>query len=139
MLQTMLADRFKLVVRREEKAMAVYALTVGKNGPKLVAWKQGGRMPKVPHREGEITGTMANPGTVQQLADLLSRDPAVGRPVFDRTDIHGSYLSQLAWGPDENIMTAVQSNLAETRAARGRGRHPGHRPQQETRRILTAG
>jgi bla regulator protein blaR1 len=35
MLRAMLADRFKLVIRRETKDLPVYAITVGKNGPKL--------------------------------------------------------------------------------------------------------
>lgn len=35
MLQTLLADRFKLAMRRETKEQPVYALVVGKNGPKL--------------------------------------------------------------------------------------------------------
>jgi uncharacterized protein (TIGR03435 family) len=35
MLQALLAERFKLSVRRESKEMAVYALVVGKNGTKL--------------------------------------------------------------------------------------------------------
>jgi uncharacterized protein (TIGR03435 family) len=35
MLQALLADRFKLTVHRESKEHAVYALVVGKNGPKL--------------------------------------------------------------------------------------------------------
>jgi uncharacterized protein (TIGR03435 family) len=35
MLQTLLADRFKLTFHREDKETAVYALVVGKNGPKL--------------------------------------------------------------------------------------------------------
>jgi uncharacterized protein (TIGR03435 family) len=36
MLQQLLTERFKLTVHRETKEHAVYALTVGKNGPKLV-------------------------------------------------------------------------------------------------------
>jgi uncharacterized protein (TIGR03435 family) len=35
MVQTLLADRFKLVVRRESKEMPVYGLLVAKGGPKL--------------------------------------------------------------------------------------------------------
>jgi uncharacterized protein (TIGR03435 family) len=35
MLQALLAERFKLTVHRESKEHAVYALVVGKNGPKL--------------------------------------------------------------------------------------------------------
>lgn len=35
MLQALLADRFKLVIRRETKEMPVYVLVVDKSGPKL--------------------------------------------------------------------------------------------------------
>jgi len=35
MLQLLLADRFKLKVRREMREMPVYALVLGKNGPKF--------------------------------------------------------------------------------------------------------
>jgi uncharacterized protein (TIGR03435 family) len=35
MLQTLLAERFKLVIHRETKDQSVYALVVGKGGPKL--------------------------------------------------------------------------------------------------------
>src|SRR5580658_3035508 len=35
MLQLLLADRFKLAVHRETREIPVYALVVGKNGPKL--------------------------------------------------------------------------------------------------------
>jgi uncharacterized protein (TIGR03435 family) len=35
MLQTLLAERFKLTAHREQKVMPAYAMVVGKNGPKL--------------------------------------------------------------------------------------------------------
>jgi uncharacterized protein (TIGR03435 family) len=35
MLQSLLAERFKVMVHRETKNMQVYALSIGKNGPKL--------------------------------------------------------------------------------------------------------
>ena len=35
MLQTLLAERFKMTIRRESKDLPVYALVVGKSGPKL--------------------------------------------------------------------------------------------------------
>ena len=35
MLQKLLADRFQLTFHRDKKQLAVYALTMGKNGPKL--------------------------------------------------------------------------------------------------------
>ena len=35
MLQTLLADRFKLTLHRETREQPIYALVVGKGGPKL--------------------------------------------------------------------------------------------------------
>ena len=35
MLQSMLADRFKLALHHETKELPIYALVVAKNGPKL--------------------------------------------------------------------------------------------------------
>jgi len=35
MLQALLADRFQLKLRRETKETTVFALVVGKNGPKF--------------------------------------------------------------------------------------------------------
>ncbi len=35
MLQALLADRFKLAIHREQRSLNVYALVIGKNGPKL--------------------------------------------------------------------------------------------------------
>src|SRR5579872_4618458 len=35
LLQSLLADRFKMVVHRESKQMSYYALVVGRSGPKL--------------------------------------------------------------------------------------------------------
>src|SRR5580658_2326891 len=35
MVQKLLADRFKLTFHREEKELSVYAIVVGKTGPKL--------------------------------------------------------------------------------------------------------
>ena len=49
MLQTLLEDRFKLVVHRETKEMPVYALLPGKNGPKLPEAKEGGCVPMNPN------------------------------------------------------------------------------------------
>jgi len=48
MLQALLADRFKVVVRRETKDQAVYALLVAKGGPKLKPSEPDPPAPEVP-------------------------------------------------------------------------------------------
>ena len=46
MLKTLLINRFRLVVHTGTKEMPVYALTVGKSGPKLREWDQSEAAPK---------------------------------------------------------------------------------------------
>ena len=41
LLQTLLADRFGLVLRREKREVPVYALTVAPGGARVTAWKEG--------------------------------------------------------------------------------------------------
>jgi uncharacterized protein (TIGR03435 family) len=41
MLQTLLAERCKLTLRRENREISVYELKVGKNGSRLTEWKEG--------------------------------------------------------------------------------------------------
>lgn len=48
MLQTLLADRFKLKVHRETKDGPVYILTVAKGGPKLSLFKEGSCVDRSP-------------------------------------------------------------------------------------------
>lgn len=112
MMQSMLADRFKLTVRHESKELPVFALVVAKNGPKLRAAKDIDEYAKVRNAKmaaepgpaprggiwasrGGITLTSA---TMPMLAAVLSRQ--VGRPVIDKTGLSGSYDCELKWTPD---------------------------------------
>jgi bla regulator protein BlaR1 len=115
MLQTMLDDRFKLVLRRETKEIPVYALMVGKNGSKLREWntnEDGIRLPlpKMARREDAV-GYFMDRGKMQTFIDDLSRNPSIDRPVLDRTGLQGAYLFYLAFGPDDNMITATQDQL----------------------------
>lgn len=91
MLQALLADRFKLKVHRETKEMPVYALLVGKNGPKFkesasdaVSAGRGG-----PNgRNQYIARTKA---TMEDLAQDIGNSFLVGRPVLDKTGLTGTY------------------------------------------------
>jgi uncharacterized protein (TIGR03435 family) len=84
MLQTLLADRFKLRVRQETKAFDAYNLIVNKGGPKLK-----------PLAKGEDQHCTVNNSFVCGITDMgtLARSlkDMVGRPVIDKTGIEGRY------------------------------------------------
>jgi uncharacterized protein (TIGR03435 family) len=112
MLQTMLAERFKLAVRHETKEMPVYALTVGKNGPKLHDVKpDDAGFVKVPASEGSTGNGLVTRGSMQDFAFLLSGSSSIDRPLLDKTGLKGSYTLLVHWNADEDFMTAVQDQL----------------------------
>jgi len=67
MLQALLGERFKLTLHREDKEHAVYALVVGKNGPKM---KEALPDTNAPSPEGTAPpGPGVGPGQVTRNAD----------------------------------------------------------------------
>ena len=100
MLQTMLAERFKLVARHENKELPVYALTVGKNGPKLPDVKpDDAGFVKMPAGQGNAGGNiLVTRASMQDFAFLLSGDPSIDRPVLDKTGLQGVHVLPLPLG-----------------------------------------
>ncbi len=99
MVQILLADRFKLTFHRDKKELSVYAIVVGKSGPKLT--KSEGDPNGLPGlffpRLGVLNGrnaTMADFAGVMQSAVL-------DRPVVDQTELAGRFDFTLTWTPDE--------------------------------------
>jgi uncharacterized protein (TIGR03435 family) len=114
MMGNLLRDRFHLRFHIESKVIPVYALRVGKNGPKFkeTARRAGG--PATPSRGGrgfdalgfpilppDYTGVMGMPRPgemfwaaqdvpMAQLAQLIE-SPVVGRPIVDETGLTGHY------------------------------------------------
>lgn len=121
MLQSLLADRFRLVLRRDTKEMPVYALVVDKSGPKFKDAHESD--PNIPElsgrtdlpaagprlrvsiiRRGRLTIQGADmPGLATQLSNI------VGRTVVDKTGLTGVYDLKLEWVPDENQVAAFQA------------------------------
>ena len=110
MLRSLLMERFHLKIHSETRELSVYNLIITKGGSKLAT-----SMPDaLPGRKGlEVTA-----GNMDQLANHLSLDPHIGRPVLDKTGLTGRYnYSLTAWGSgasDPNspsIFTAVQDQL----------------------------
>jgi uncharacterized protein (TIGR03435 family) len=111
MLQTLLAERFKLAFHRERKELPVYVLETGKNGPKLHA-SDG---------EGDFSIGQAAGGigfqkiTMSDFAGMfLSRIPMIDRPVLDRTGLQGRYDFTLQLSPAANTdFAAIKRAAAE--------------------------
>jgi uncharacterized protein (TIGR03435 family) len=109
MVQALLADRFKLVIRRESKEMPVYALVVAKGGPKLQRadidekdCPEASRnalgpqststpMPDVCHvfNGGIGRGLHARAASMSDLAAAVGN--WTDRPLLDKTGIQGLY------------------------------------------------
>ena len=120
MLQALLADRFKLVVHHEMKEMPVYALVVGKGGPKLekadIDEKDCPATPDGPPvGDGTVVCHRFNGGRGRGLharavdmADLVSWVEAwTDRPLLDKTGIKGLYkIETTPWLPMEVATTS---------------------------------
>jgi len=116
MMQTLLADRFKLVVHRETQEIVVYTLVVGKNGSKMQEAKEGRKNYINWTGRGQVVFTECN---MLGLINVLSF--TVGSPVLDKTGLTGLYSFKLEYsdprfpsqGNDSapDIFTAVQEQL----------------------------
>jgi uncharacterized protein (TIGR03435 family) len=111
-LQALLADRFQLKIHRETKELPVYALVVGKGGPKLQESKADAPSSddfkdfKGPDRSrgrgmrmgpGQLSGQMVQ---LPFLTQVLSQQ--LGRPVIDKTGLKGTYDFTLKFTPDQS-------------------------------------
>jgi len=119
LLQTLLADRFKLALHREGKPIEAYVLEVTKNGPKLE--KGDGQGAKTSNGRGDIVATNA---TMDRFAEILSRQ--MDLPVVNHTGLDGVFNVKLQWTPENarlakaadsaaldgpSIFTAIQEQL----------------------------
>lgn len=105
MIQTLLAERFKLEVHREKKGFDVFVLVVGKNGPKLTPTgpdrlAQGGGANYGISITGAGVGRLeAKHADMMSLVNTLPR--FVGRPVVNLTEIEGRYDFDLEFSPED--------------------------------------
>jgi len=120
MLQNLLAERFKIVLRKEEKEMTVYDLVVAKGGPKLIkssvtagsTLKSGNVMMVAPI--GDTLHLIGRSASTATLAVYLAKLTA--RPVFDQTGLDDHFNIDLSFGGGdmpggETITGAVEHQL----------------------------
>jgi uncharacterized protein (TIGR03435 family) len=93
-LQALLAERFGLVIQRESKEIAGYALVVAKGGPKLVESKGQANGGIRQTGRGEVSGQGVS---MDMVARVIGR--SVGRTVVDKTGLTGRYDYTLRWSP----------------------------------------
>jgi len=116
MMQTLLAERFKMEFHRETKPMPVFALVVGKGGSKMKPVEAPAPPPdSPPDGRASLQARAATPGvrmmmspdgvrltgqmTTAQLTDSLTRQLA--RPVLDQTELTGTFDVDITWMPDD--------------------------------------
>lgn len=123
MMQSLLAERFKLAVHWERKSMPVFALVVAKGGfkakpynPKTDPPLYGSSLGPCP-QEDRACHELPVAGPISTFANLLS--PSVGRPVIDRTGMQGSYNFFLKWAGDTSIGSPLPSLPAALRETLG--------------------
>ena len=107
MLQAMLADRFKLVIRHETKELPIYAVTVAKGGSKLKpAAMQEADCPSEPgtgpscHNMGGGMGRGLHGGAVDIDDIALFASNWADRPIVNRTGLSGLFaVDTEGWTP----------------------------------------
>jgi bla regulator protein BlaR1 len=135
MLKALLVDRFHLVVHREERQVPVYALTIGKNGPKLTkaAVAKMIQMPDgITLKDRSLLFTFAklangelDPNnmrmimrdrSMQELANVLSS--ILDRPMVNRTGLEGKFDVDINYDrdPDGDLLTLSGASSALFRA-----------------------
>jgi uncharacterized protein (TIGR03435 family) len=112
MLQSFLAERFQLKIHREMNDTPVYALVVGKSGPKFkesspdadpTIWVGG---------SGANYQVTMSKGSMEDLAQHLS-GTALDGPVVDKTGLTGVYNLQLTYKPEFSTNRRTEPDLSE--------------------------
>jgi uncharacterized protein (TIGR03435 family) len=118
MLRTLLADRFKLVLRTETKDLPIYELTVAKDGPKLKPSSLDEQTcAEAPMATCHVVSGGPGFGIRSRAVTMedLARDVSgwADRPIVDKTGLEGLYeLNTNIWADSVAIPGPVNSGAA---------------------------
>jgi uncharacterized protein (TIGR03435 family) len=99
MVQKLLAERFSFAFHRDKKELGVYAVTVGKGGPKLT--KSEGNPSGLPGLFFRALGVLqVTNATLGDFANVM-QGAVLDRPVVDQTKLTDRWDFTLTWTPDE--------------------------------------
>ena len=111
MLQTLLAERFRLAVHHETRTIEAFALETAKGGPKLE--KAGDGESTTRNGRGLIDARVI---TMDRFAEVLSRQ--MDLPVVNHTGLEGIFNLKLEWNRESfrpelgpSIFNAIQEQL----------------------------
>jgi uncharacterized protein (TIGR03435 family) len=116
MLQSLLADRFKLRFHREAREIAVYELVVDKKGPSLKAGKGDNPCASLigpVHPQDRNYRYQFTNCTLDRLVNNLQVD----RPVLDKTGLTGRYDMTISATPDFKMRDSSESGDISMRDA----------------------
>ena len=105
MLQALLAERFQLQFHRQTQEGPIYALLIGKNGPKLQPAPESDNSGISSNSTAVRTTMKGTHVTMDELAASLGN--RVGRPVIDKTGLSGKFDFELSWVADLTLATGT--------------------------------
>ncbi len=105
LMQNALTERFKLKFHRDQRELAVYALTVAKGGPKMTVTSGVPSDPKnfMFRNLGQLSVTNS---TMQDFCNGMQA-AVMDKPVVDHTGLTDRYDFQLKWTADESQFASM--------------------------------
>lgn len=121
MLQTLLAERFGMKIHWEAKEQRVYALVVGKNGPRLKASKESADRPSGLSftTKGHLVFKAT---TLASFSEGMSN--FLDRPLVDRTGLSGRYNITLDISMEDlagirSLLSGAEANVDSSTSSKG--------------------